>query len=65
MIPWNKQKKGQVAEVLTEDYMSTEESSNEDDQLSYVVKAIPWESEKLIKRKKVLDKTHGKAQSKR
>ena len=46
------EKKGQVAEVLTEDRMSTEESSNEDDQLSYVVKTIPWESEKLRKRKK-------------
>ena len=62
---WNKEKKGQVAEVLTEDYMSTEESSNEDDQLSYIVKRIPWESEKLRKRKRVLDKTHGKTQSKR
>lgn len=58
------EKKGQVAEVLTEDRMSTEESSNENDQLSYVVKTIPWESEKLRKRKKVLDKTHGKTQSK-
>lgn len=52
---WNKEKKGQVAEVLTEDYMSTEESSNEDDQLSYVIKTIPWESEKCRKRKKNLE----------
>ena len=43
--------------------MSTEESSNEDDQLSYVVKTIPWESEKLEKGKK-MDKTHVKTQSK-
>jgi len=35
-----------------EDYMSTEESSNEDDQLSYVVKKVTWESERLRKRKK-------------
>ena len=62
---WNKDKKGKVAEVLTEDYMSTEESSNEDDQLTYIIKTIPWESERLRKRKKILDKTHGKTQSKR
>ena len=43
--------------------MSTEESSNEDDQLSYVVKTIPWESEKLEKGKKM--DTHVKTQSKR
>ena len=44
--------------------MSTEESSNEDDQLSYVVKTIPWESKMLEKGKK-MDKTHVKTQSKR
>ena len=60
---WNKEKKGQVAEVLTEDFMSTKESLNEDDQLSFVVKTISWESERLRKRKKILDKTHGKTQS--
>ena len=60
----NKEKKGQVAEVLTEDYMSTKESSHEDDQLSYVVKKIAWESTRLRKRKKILDNTHGKRQSK-
>ena len=65
VINWSKEKKGQVAEVLTEDYMSTEESSNEDDQLTYIVRTITWESERLTKRKKVLDKTHEKNQSKR
>ena len=65
MINWNKEKKGQVAEVSTEDYMSTEESSNEDDQLTYVVKKMAWESERLTKRKKVLDETHEKTQFKR
>ena len=45
--------------------MSTEESSNEDDQLSYIVKKVAWESERLRKRKKILDKTHEKTQSKR
>ena len=45
--------------------MSTEESSNEEDQLTYVVKKMAWESERLTKRKKVLDKTHEKTQSKR
>ena len=61
---WNKEKKGQVVEVLTEEYMSTEESSNEDDQLSYVVKTIPWES-KMLEKGKQMDKTHVKTQSKR
>ena len=45
--------------------MSTEESSNEDDQLSFVVKKVTWESERLRKRKKSLDKSHEKTQSKR
>ena len=34
------------------------ESSNEDNQLSCVVKTIPWKSNRLIKKKeKILDKT--------
>lgn len=49
-----------MVEVLIEDRMFIEEFLNEDDKLSYVVKIIFWESEKLRKRKKVLDKIYGK-----
>ena len=60
-----KNEKGEVAEVLTEQFMSSEESENEeDDQVIYVVKTIPWESEKLEKRKKRLDKEYNKTQTK-
>ena len=56
--------KGEMAEVLTEAYMSSEESEQEDGKLVYVVKTIPWESEDLKKRKRKLDRIHKKNQSK-
>ena len=49
---WNKTVKGKVAEILTEEFMSSEESSNEDDSAIYIIKTIPWESSQLKKRKK-------------
>ena len=62
---WDQNEKGEVAEVLTEQFMSSEESENEeDDKVIYVVKTIPWESEKLKKRKKRLDKEYNKTQTK-
>ena len=52
--------KGEMAEVLTNAYMSSQESDQEDGRLVYVVKTVPWESEELKKRKRKLDRIHTK-----
>lgn len=57
-IGWDTEKKGQMAEILTEPYMSSEDS--DDNGQKYVVKELSWESRKLIKRKKQLDKFYHK-----
>ena len=57
--------RGRMAEVLTEGYMSSEESGTEGDNLVYVVRTIPWESDKLRNKKAKLDKIYSKGQSKR
>ncbi|KAJ7355050.1 hypothetical protein OS493_028265 [Desmophyllum pertusum] len=62
---WDKNLKGKVAEVLTDEYMSSEESSIEDDSAVYVIKTIPWESSQLKKRKRKLDKAYEKSSGKR
>lgn len=62
---WDKNLKEKVAEVLTDEYMSSEESSIEDDSAVYVIKTIPWESSQLKKRKRKLDKAYEKSSGKR
>ena len=57
MVGWDHHKKGQVAEVLREEAMSSEESCFEEEGetkklVSYQVKRLPWESGKLKKYKK-------------
>lgn len=52
--------KGKVAEVLQDDYMSSEESQDEDSTVTFILKTIPWESKKLKKRKEKLDKEYQK-----
>ena len=50
---WNKKRKGEMAEVLTEAYMSSEDSEYDESGklLNYNVKDLAWESPKLKKRK--------------
>ena len=64
---WNKKRKGEMAEVLTEAYMSSEDSEYDESGklLNYNVKDLAWESPKLKKRKKLLDKLYNKSQSQR
>ena len=55
-----------MAEVLREEYMSSEESAYDEDTkdlVQYNVKELAWESTKLTKRKKKLDKIHHKSKS--
>ena len=49
---WDAGRKGKIAEVLAEPYMSSEESGEEEGSKVYVVKSIPWESRLLKKEKK-------------
>ena len=53
-----------MAELLTEAYMSSEDSDDSNGR-KYVVKKLSWENRKLIKRKKQLDKFYHKQHSKR
>ena len=62
---WDAARKGQIAEVLAEPYMSSEESGEEEGSKVYVIKTIPWESRQLKKRKRKLDKVYSKTVSKR
>jgi len=39
--------KGEMAELLTDANMSSEESDQEDWSLVYVVRTVPWKSEEL------------------
>lgn len=56
---WSDSKKAQVAEVMFNDYMSSEESEVEEDgRRVYVVKPLPWESDELKKKKRSLDREH-------
>lgn len=57
-----------MVKVLTEDYMSSEDSEYDEhtkELKHYLVKDLAWESSKLTKRKKKLDKIHKKSQSER
>lgn len=56
---WSAERKAKVAEVLTLDYMSSEESdTDENGKGLYKIKTLPWQSQELKKRKKALDKQH-------
>ena len=57
---WSTHIKGEMAEVLTDAYMSSMESDREDGRLVYVVKIALWESEELKERKRKLDRIHTK-----
>ena len=56
-IDWGRREKGKVAEVLTEEYMSSEVSESGEESLSgdegcskekkLYIKTVPWESEEL------------------
>jgi hypothetical protein len=54
-VKWNVNKNGRVAEILTEVAMSSEESREESDGeggrkvVSYTVKKLNWESERMKK----------------
>ena len=55
-----------MAEVLTEDYMSSEDTDiDEAGKSANSVKELSWESRMLIKRKKAFDKFYVGQQSKR
>jgi len=64
MNGWNVEKKGKVTEILQDATMSSEDSDMEtDDQgrqrlTGYRVKKLPWESNKLKKIKKKLDRAY-------
>jgi hypothetical protein len=68
MVKWSVSVKGAMAEVLREDYMSSEESQYETDSENvngYLVKPLGWESKKLERRKHKLDKAYKDAQTAR
>ena len=44
--------KNEMSEVITDAFMSSQESDQEDGKLVYVVKTDPWEREELKKRKR-------------
>ena len=63
-ISWSKKKKAKVAEVMVDETMSSEESSLETDNdgttkvVGYLVKQLPWESERLRRYKNDLDENY-------
>ncbi|KXJ26798.1 hypothetical protein AC249_AIPGENE26428 [Exaiptasia diaphana] len=64
MEEWSTSKKAQMAEVLHEDYMSSEESEVETDEngrrvfVCFNVKKLRWESKRLAVRKEKLDNAY-------
>ena len=68
---WNKSEKGKIAELLTEDYMSSEESQSEDEsddegrsnKKKLCINTLPWESKELKTYKKKLDEQYASHQS--
>ena len=60
-IDWEGRKKEQMADVLREDFMSSEDSDSGKE--VYKVKTLPWESEQLSKNKRRLDEFHASRQS--
>ena len=57
---WDAGRKGRIAEILAEPYMSSEESGEEEGSKVCVIKTILWKRELLKKRKRKLDKTYWK-----
>ena len=54
---WDRKRKAEVAEILNEDFMSSEESADdENSEIVYQVKKLSWESARLKKTKHKLDK---------
>ena len=74
-IDWGRREKGKVAEVLTEEYMSSEVSESGEESLSgdegcskekkLYIKTVPWESEELKTLKSKLDKEYASRQTSR
>ena len=68
---WDSHKKGIVAEILREDAMSSEESRAESDEegtrriTCYKVRHLPWESNRLKKIKKKMDREYVRTISER
>jgi hypothetical protein len=66
-VNWEVKKKREAAEMLRNDVMSSEESDYEGDEngnpkvSGYKIKRLPWETEKVKKIKKKLDKTYKKS----
>jgi len=67
VIDWETQMKAEMAEALKEDFISSEESSEESDsgELVYKVKRLAWESKELSQRKKKLDELYHESQQKK
>jgi hypothetical protein len=66
MQTWSSKKKDVIEEVLTPEYMSSEESDWTDDEAGpvvkgYLTKKLPWERTKLTGIKAALDSTYFKA----
>jgi hypothetical protein len=56
---WSAERKAKVAEVLTMDFMSSEESDTDESGTTvYKVKSLSWQSQELTRRKKSLEKHH-------
>ena len=75
MIDWVTCEKGEAAEVLTEEYMSSEVSESEEESLlgdegcskekKLYIRTVPWESEELKTIKNKLDKEYASRQTSR
>ena len=74
-IDWGRRKKRKTAEVLTEEYMSSEVSESGEESLSgdegcskekkLYIKTVPWESEELRTLKSKLDEEYASRQTSR
>ena len=62
---WSVQDRDKIRKVLTMDYMSSEDEGEEDGNDFFVVRHLPWESERLASIKKVLDTKWERSRSKR
>ena len=61
-MDWSDAKRAKVAEVMYCDYMSSEESDVDDGgNKIYVVRPLQWQSDKLTKKKKALDRHHSRS----
>lgn len=58
LVDWEERKKQKVKEVLTVDYMSSEEDGEGEDKHCLITVPLPWESNKLRRYKDQLDKVY-------